>query len=1163
LLLLSVLFAPTLAAAQGESSSDGPEDELAVRLPVRLTAGHADHLMGVAAPRANALFFIGNEHGTTEILVQAPISSGPRPLFDALGDHAFPRVSPDGQKLAYISYVRDATGDACVRSVDGDDERCLTGPGTAELEVLWLDKGSRLGVLSRAGLHAGFTLSSYPIDGGASRSLLERDMIGLSRSPDGRHLAYVAIEPRRSDVGVSFASRVGRGLRVERLGAKGAQGPAIAFEPELPGLSGFPAFSLDGHHLYFSQYLNDTNRDGVIDGADHSVLVRVGFDGSRADPFAGQPLEQLTSARWNCHYPAPTATALLMTCSHGGSLDIYSLPLDGVVPARWPTARLQAELGVVRDLWAKLLLASRLAQRFGPGDARLAIWQEVIWLHLALREYESALYFTKRVASLAGPGSARERWAGLFAELAEHRRADLALARGQLSRAYIEAERERLARLEALGALPGPPDSPDLRQADLAALTHLVRGEILDDLGDKAAALAALRAVDVDPLSDRFTLQLCGDRSRRIHGYLGDREAALAMRARLSAHPAFGLPERLEHASDHIEELLRGRDTSERRAALAAAREHAPDGSELALLLDVERALVELTDADQEKVRARIFELYTAEQEPERRRAIALRTVRAASRRGNEFLQYQFATTWASSVRPEDPQRRYAEELYRAIVVERAYGELGQGEIREAGAYFFQASRNAQALDAHIGFIEARLRQGLDLAETRAWYDKRFASKSADPGYLFASAYLAARELPSIHDPERHAEVAGEVVQLLTKVDAAWPRRIEVHHLWGYALHRAALVTRSRQDAGSANSHYLLALDLARGRPRARAALLQALGTLQAGLGKHRRALEHFELRARLPFASQEAELAYELARSRSFFHAGDLIESREAAQSALARIDADASLARFRAPAVDRLAFAALAAGEAGEASQRYAELLRILAGKDDTPINRLKALIGQASANLRAGNPQLALDAALRAQSLLATHPELAARGPSSLVERYVYDRDHYLALLAGLRSEALLRLARLPEAAEALAERERALTGFFEATEADEDLLAIAQARLRQAEVERARGDASEAQRRAEAGLQAIAEFNARTGSGVTDTGLGLLSTYAELHLFGGIPREALNRDLPGELSAAYDFMTRYPNPRWRRARMRFEIYLTLLRSPLPSATDRSPG
>src|SRR5690606_35537333 len=126
-------------------------------------------------------------------------------------------------------------------------------------------------------------------------------------------------------------SRVGRGLHVMRMprdtsgdgGAGGAAREAV-FVPDLPGVSGFPAFSHDGRHIYFSQYLNDTNRDGVIDGRDNSVIARVGYDAAQADPFAGQAAEQLTSSRWNCRYPAPTPDRLLMTCSHGGSLDIYA-----------------------------------------------------------------------------------------------------------------------------------------------------------------------------------------------------------------------------------------------------------------------------------------------------------------------------------------------------------------------------------------------------------------------------------------------------------------------------------------------------------------------------------------------------------------------------------------------------------------------------------------------------------------------------------------------------------------------------------------------------------------------------------------------------------------------------------------------------------------------
>ena len=633
------LAAPSAVRAQPSDSADGPEDELAVRIPVRLTAGPSDHLMGVATPDGQSLFFIGDEHGTTEVLVQSPISSGARPLFDALGDHAFPRVSPDGRHVAYISYVRDATGDACVRKVRGGSERCLTGPETAELEVLWLDEGSHLGVLSRSALHSGFSLSSHPISGGRSEVLVERDMIGLSRSADGRYIAYVAIEARRGDVGVTFASRVGRGLRVERMGSRGPEGSPVVFEPELPGLSGFPAFSADGRYLYFSQYLNDTNRDGTIDGEDNSVLVRVGFDATKTNPFEGQRVEQLTSSRWNCHYPAPTRESLLMTCSHGGSLDIYSLPLDGVVPADWSEDRLRAELAVARDLWAKLLLASRLAERLPASDARLDVLEQVVWLHLELREYESALYYADRIATQAGADSARGRWARLFTELASHRRADLALARGQLSRAYVEQERARLAEVRGLGA-PAPGGGTGPSAADLAALARLVASEILDDLGQKSDALAELRAVDVSTLSDPYTLHLVGDRAEHVDALLGDREALLDVRAKLAGHPALSLSDRLEQASDYVAELVRGRGREARIAAIDAARARAADGSELALLLDVERPLATLNDANQEEVRARIFELYRSEPDAERRRAIALRTVRTASRTGNEFLQY-------------------------------------------------------------------------------------------------------------------------------------------------------------------------------------------------------------------------------------------------------------------------------------------------------------------------------------------------------------------------------------------------------------------------------------------------------------------------------------------------------------------------------------------
>ncbi|MEZ4327594.1 MAG: hypothetical protein R3B40_20405 [Polyangiales bacterium] len=1193
----------THASAQ-TSGLDGLEDELAVRMPVRLTAGHNNHLMASYSEARDALYFVGDELGTTEVLVQSPPSGAPVRVFEALGDHALPRVSPDGSRLAYVSFVHDSKGDVCVRTLPSGSERCVTDDETAELEVMWLDDGSTLGVLSRRDLHGGFTFQAISARGGAPRTLLERDMIGLARSPDGSRLAYIAVEARRPEIGVSFASRVGRGIHVVAMPDGGAGGRPAVFVPDLPGVSGFPAFSRDGRHIYFSQYLNDTNRDGVIDGRDNSVIARVGFDASRADPFAGQAAEQLTSSRWNCHYPAPTEHRLLMTCSHGGSLDVYALPLDGVVPASWDVARLRSELHVARDRWSQLLVASRLLVLLPNGAERLAALQEVIALHLDLREYESSVYYASLLRTRAG-ASPESAWAQLMDALARHRREDLALARGQLSRAYVDSERERLsavaqlcptalADMVALGrgrgtdpGMEGAPAQGTAREAapsptaDTCGLAVLVASELLDDLGDKAEALRLLdelRTERIAGLSDAHTLRLYGAHAARLYGHLADRDALVAVRAALAGHPALTVQEHVVQAIDVTTELTRGRGRAAGSAALARMRESAPEGGELALMLDVELALRTLLDPlaeptddrelgddgeqaaatrrVEEAARERLFTLYTADQDPDRRRAIALRTVQFASRHGSEYLQYQFATTWASGVRPDAPERRYAEEFYRAIVLERAYGELHENDLREAAGYFFQASRNAGMFDAHAGFIEARAAQGEDV---RAFYADRFARTPDDPAFLFAQAYIEARELPGIprDEPgqERFSASVARCLGWIARVDEAYPRDVTVHQLWGYVFHEQALRERSRVAGAEANHHYLLALDLAHARPRARATLLQALGTLQASLGNHRRAIEHMERRARLPFPRPESQLAHHLAFTRSLFHARQQERAVAEAQAALAFVDAHPALRRYRAMALDQLAFQQARLGQHQEAATHYEQLLLALAGDDDSPVNRLKALIGLSAERLSLRQHAAALESLEQGDALLRAHHDLQSRPEGSLLDRYVYGHARYEALLAGLRAEALAGLGRHDDAERALEHRAELLSGFFEESDSDDDLMPLAQVSLRRAIVARAEGDLRRATQHAEEGLARVALFNERTGSVVTDVALGLQRVLAELVLFQGVDAAGLTTELEPLLFASYTFMTRFPSPRWRQERLRFSLYVSLLRLRAP--------
>jgi hypothetical protein len=116
---------------------------------------------------------------------------------------------------------------------------------------------------------------------------------------------------------------------------------------DLPGLSAQPAFSPDGRFLYVTQFLDDTSRDGAIDGADNGVLFRVPWQGELPDAperAAAAFPEQLTDGRRSCQYPAPAPGGLVATCARRDGLDVFTLPLEGEVPPAWTARRLWEEV---------------------------------------------------------------------------------------------------------------------------------------------------------------------------------------------------------------------------------------------------------------------------------------------------------------------------------------------------------------------------------------------------------------------------------------------------------------------------------------------------------------------------------------------------------------------------------------------------------------------------------------------------------------------------------------------------------------------------------------------------------------------------------------------------------------------------------------------------
>jgi hypothetical protein len=111
----------------------------------------------------------------------------------------------------------------------------------------------------------------------------------------------------------------------------------------------------------------------------------------------------------------------------------------------------------------------------------------------------------------------------------------------------------------------------------------------------------------------------------------------------------------------------------------------------------------------------------------------------------------------------------------------------------------------------------------------------------------------------------------------------------------------------------------------------------------------------------------------------------------------------------------------------------------------------------------------------------------------------------------------------------------------------SEADEDRTELALAHRELARLEQRAKNPTGAARSLERALELSDEFDTNTGSEVTEVGLLLRRNYAELYLYGNVPRDTLRRDVRAELWQGYEKICKYRNPRWSRQRFLFKTYL----------------
>jgi len=461
------------------------------------------------------------------------------------------------------------------------------------------------------------------------------------------------------------------------------------------------------------------------------------------------------------------------------------------------------------------------------------------------------------------------------------------------------------------------------------------------------------------------------------------------------------------------------------------------------------------------------------------------------------------------------------------------------------------------SLEAHIGFIEAWIKEGRE--DIEGHYKKQFKRNPEDPVYKFVQAYLKSRTLSQLDSKKAHGQAVKKALALLDPATKAFPRSVEVQHLWGTLLHQQYLRQGEKKAGLNALPHYLLAQDLAQDRPRYLAATTQQLGLLQASMGNHRLALSAFEARVRLPFPRSEGKLNLQMAMARSLFYVGRSEEALDWLGRAEETVKEFPQLAQYELLLMDRRGLYAKEANRWEDSVVSYQKVHgAVSSSKNDlvrSPLNRLKAKLGEASAQIGGGNFEKALICLDKVDGLLAETGPLRLADvdrAAAPVDQYVFDRDEYRLVALGLRARANYELGRFAAATRVMTERRDRIAARFEELDLDEDLLDLAVTQYHLANYAVQVGDNPRGQRHLEEGLKLSGTYNERTGSGTNDVGRRLLQAYAELHLFGKVALSALGLDLREQLEVTYGFMCENPSPNWESDRFLLGVYLTMLES-----------
>lgn len=333
-----------------------------------------------SAASPHVLIYVANVAGNVDIYTQQlGRETQPRRLTHHSTDDTSPALSPDGKHIAWVAQADDVKGDIWIMRADGSQARRLTDRSTSDDAPAWSPDGHSLYFSSRTHAHALPGIDRVNVHDGTRTHVVETGW-DPALSPDGQVMVYAAIGT----------------LGLPQLFAMHLPSERIIPLTEGRFVDGFPHIythpqsqtpnDRNNTRVIFTRYSDDHNDDGRIDTQDTPSLWAMPLDPRLFDGANSARTENITGAAYPLTagehkelFPAHLAGWMLYTSDPLGDMDIYALPVSGMVnPHIDPRTLLQTAQAQSRPALKRLLLRFIVATAPDMADeARYALARDL------------------------------------------------------------------------------------------------------------------------------------------------------------------------------------------------------------------------------------------------------------------------------------------------------------------------------------------------------------------------------------------------------------------------------------------------------------------------------------------------------------------------------------------------------------------------------------------------------------------------------------------------------------------------------------------------------------------------------------------------------------------------------------------------------------------